>query len=353
MPLTKGHSQKTISHNIAEMIDSGHPREQAIAAALNTARKVRAGGGKTDDDLKAARRQGADTSSIPAIREAGKLNRFHADLVKSVNARAKEAWERGLQYHQEGKLPMAVGTRFHTENSKKNNLQPWEVTGHYVDFKDPDRYGYLVKRGDSENEERTIMTVSDPARDARMVPLGHKSIPELASQFQPFTGLKVAKAAGGGFHPKKFHPKHIKLHVGPIHSAVAGRTDHLPMHVPNGSYVIPADIISAMGEGNTIAGFKHMRRMFGGTPYSGSAMPYGATGGPYGEPLASGGHVNDGDDGVPIVAAGGEYVLSPDQVRHAGGGDLETGQRVLDEFVKRMRAKTVKTLQKLPGPARD
>ena len=40
MPLSKGRSQKTISHNIAEMIGAGHPRDQAIAAALSTARKM-------------------------------------------------------------------------------------------------------------------------------------------------------------------------------------------------------------------------------------------------------------------------------------------------------------------------
>ena len=50
---------------------------------------------------------------------------------------------------------------------------------------------------------------------------------------------------------------------------------------------------------------------------------------------------------------GGEYVLSPEQVMQAGGGDLETGHRVLDEFVKRMRAQTVKTLKNLPGPKKD
>ena len=56
----------------------------------------------------------------------------------------------------------------------------------------------------------------------------------------------------------------MKMHTGPIHSAVAGRTDHLPTHVPSGSYVIPADIVSSMGEGNTMAGFKNIRRMFSG-----------------------------------------------------------------------------------------
>lgn len=39
MPLKKGKSQKVISGNISEMIKSGHPRKQAIAASLNEARE--------------------------------------------------------------------------------------------------------------------------------------------------------------------------------------------------------------------------------------------------------------------------------------------------------------------------
>jgi hypothetical protein len=155
--------------------------------------------------------------------------------------------------------------------------------------------------------------------------------------------IRAAKAHGG--HIK--HPRAHKFHVGPIHSSVAGRTDHLPMTVESGSYVIPADIISAWGEGNTIAGFKHARRVFGGVPRGQGAQPYGHTGGPYG--MAAGGAAS----GVPIVAAGGEYVLSPSQVRAAGGGDLDTGHRVLDKFVKKSRSELIKTLKKLPGPTKD
>lgn len=122
-----------------------------------------------------------------------------------------------------------------------------------------------------------------------------------------------------------------KVHAGPIHSPVAGRTDHLPMHVASGSYVIPADIISAMGEGNTMAGFKVAKNIFSTVT---GALP-----------------VNS--ETVPIVAAGGEYVIHPTDVSSIGEGSLDDGHRILDEFVKQMRNKTVKTLQKLPGPKKD
>lgn len=140
----------------------------------------------------------------------------------------------------------------------------------------------------------------------------------------------------------------VKTHVGPIHSAVAGRTDHLPMHVPSGAYVIPADIISAMGEGNTMAGFKVANSIFSrdpnmmGLPGADAqlGLPGKARGGSMGPP-------------VPIVAAGGEYVIHPEDVNHIGNGSLDEGHRALDAFVKKFRAKTIKTLSTLAPPKKD
>lgn len=117
-----------------------------------------------------------------------------------------------------------------------------------------------------------------------------------------------------------------RFHVGPIHSKVAGRTDHLPMTVPSGSYVIPADIVSGLAEGNSTGGFNVIERMFG-------------------KPKAV-----QSEGGVPIVAAGGEYVLSPEQVMIAGEGDMDMGHKALDEFVKRQRKLLIGTLKGLAPP---
>jgi len=127
-----------------------------------------------------------------------------------------------------------------------------------------------------------------------------------------------------------------KLHTGAIKAPVAGRTDHLPMHVPSGSYVIPADIVSAIGEGNTEHGFDIIDYMVK-------------------QRMASGGDVDgmDKQNPVAIVAAGGEYVIPPEAVRGFGDGDLDTGHKALDEWVKAERATTIATLKKLPGPKRD
>jgi hypothetical protein len=153
-------------------------------------------------------------------------------------------------------------------------------------------------------------------------------------------------------------------HEGPIHSTVAGRTDHLPMTVTSGSYVIPADVVGGLAEGNTIAGFKVLKRMFHGLPRGAGPGPYRSQGGPYNSgphpygvaaPLPYNATMKRGGSasGVPIVAAGGEHVLTPDEVRMAGDGDLDRGHRVLDKFVVKMRKMNIKTLKHLDPPRKD
>jgi len=145
--------------------------------------------------------------------------------------------------------------------------------------------------------------------------------------------MHIAKKAKGGSVPVPPPGKATKLHVGPIKAMVAGRTDHLPMAVPSGSYVIPSDIVSAIGEGNTSSGFEILDYMMASRVEKGRDYSKG-------EP-------------VSIVAAGGEFVVPPDAVAAFGSGDIDRGHNALDDFVKFERAKTIKTLKNLPPPKRD
>ena len=62
--------------------------------------------------------------------------------------------------------------------------------------------------------------------------------------------------------------------------------------------------------------------------------------------LADGGSAPD----VPIVAAGGEFVIPPDKVREIGGGDLDHGHKILDHWILSTRKKHIQTLQNLKPP---
>lgn len=187
---------------------------------------------------------------------------------------------------------------------------------------------------------------------SEMIHAGHPQKQAIAAALET---ARRTKAGGGPFAVRQVEyakPAHM-IHTGPIHSPVAGRTDHLPMNVKSGSYVIPADIISAMGEGNTMAGFKIARKMFSSKPYSQAKQPYAEGEQPYAEGKPYGARAAGGAAPVEIVAAGGEYVIEPEDVMEIGGGDMDHGHEILDHFVKGYRAKTIATLKKLPGPKKD
>lgn len=164
---------------------------------------------------------------------------------------------------------------------------------------------------------------------SEMVHAGHPQDQAIAAALN--IARKVKKAAGGETGPTK-PGQATTTHEGSIKAPIAGRTDHLPMHVASGSYVVPADIVSAIGEGNTETGFAILDHMI-------KLRKHGQ------KPLAG--------NPVPIVAAGGEYVIPPIAVLHFGGGDMDRGHKALDEWVKSERAKTIKTLKSLPGPKKD
>jgi len=216
-----------------------------------------------------------------------------------------------------------------------------------------------------------------PQAQPKQAPLPPARPPEFGSAGQP-AGMEVPRdaqgniiptgnAAGGAIHraDKVAKEKATPCHSGIINMAVGGRTDHIPMNVLEGSYVLPADIVSGLGEGNTLAGSKILDNMFHSSPYATKTPDFRASpkfpsapsmgGTTTNTPArATGGRsMSSGSKPVPIIAAGGEYVVHPETVTQLGKGDMNAGHEYLDNFVKYVRAHTAKTLQNLPGPRKD
>jgi hypothetical protein len=156
---------------------------------------------------------------------------------------------------------------------------------------------------------------------------------------------------------------------GPLHSPIAGRTDRIKLDVKPGSYVFPADVVSAVGQGNTLAGQKVLERLFSHhglsgaqvrTSHSGQHPPSGIRLGKppastsrgssktaQGSPTAAGGGRQTKP--VQIIAAGGEHVLGPDDIM-LKFGNLDHGHDVLDHFVTEVRRREMERLKKQPPP---
>jgi len=152
------------------------------------------------------------------------------------------------------------------------------------------------------------------------------------------------KAMEGGGSPSK--GKNPKVFHGPLKAAIPGRTDRLPIHVYSGSYVLPADIVSSLAEGNTEAGYEVIQRMIEEQKSKGGSV--GMT-----QKYGLHGHFHEPRSIVPVIVAGGEFILTPEEVELFGEGDLDEGHKVLDSFVKSQRKNTIKTLRSLPPPAKD
>ncbi len=172
---------------------------------------------------------------------------------------------------------------------------------------------------------------------------------------------KHGRAAGGQAPWFTRQEARGELFAGPIRSAVAGRTDHIPLSVASGSYVLPAQHVSHLGENNTESGFARLNHMFSTGPF-GTALPHMARGPGLPRPpqpprsptgFAEGGIPGEGGEPVEIMAAGGEYVIPPHIVRAIGHGNIHHGHQVLDAWVESRKKKHAATIAKLPGPAKD
>lgn len=120
---------------------------------------------------------------------------------------------------------------------------------------------------------------------------------------------------------------------GLVASRSGGRADKVTTEVPANSFIVPADVVSAIGEGNTLRGEDILTQMFKMGPHEYQPMPG----------LKGGGK-------VPVMLSGGEFAIPPDRIAAIGKGDMKAGHETLHRFVKMTRAKNIKTLKKLKPP---
>lgn len=146
------------------------------------------------------------------------------------------------------------------------------------------------------------------------MPINSTSIPALRI-------ARAVKRAKGG-----------RVHLGPIVGHTDGRADKVPMQVPDGAYVLRADFVSGLGEGNTDAGMSKLSRMFPKSKPSRMRKLKGSA--------------------VPVLVSHGEFVVSPESIVERWG-DVDFGHRALDHWQNSEREKLIKTLKGLPPPAQD
>jgi len=161
-----------------------------------------------------------------------------------------------------------------------------------------------------------------------------------------------AHMASGGSPPfgERMAARQI-FREGFLHSSVPGRTDKLPISVAGGAYVLPADHVAALGQGNSLAGANSVNRMFKMGPYGTTPMPLRGTGVRAPRLNLRAGKFAQGGHGKPtdIIAAGGELVIPPHKIVERFG-NLEKGHKALDQWVIGTRKKGIKTLRGLKPP---
>lgn len=148
-----------------------------------------------------------------------------------------------------------------------------------------------------------------------------------ARKYQKRVDGGIASHVGDNSNPFDDNSKHS---TGFLNSSVAGRTDRLPVSVENDSYVIPADVVSGLGQGNSLAGARILDELLGQNE-----------------------HVKKNSSGsgkVPIIVAGGEYIVHPSAILRIGGGDIKKGHKLLDNMVYNVRQHTLKKIKSLPKP---
>lgn len=355
MPLKHGSSQETISSNISEMINAGHPRDQAIAAALSTAREGRKRGGKVKTHSGPIHSSVAGRTDHLPMHVASGSYVIPADIISAMGEGnsmagfkvAKNIFSAPGPYGQPtGSLPYgASGLPYGVPSPKKaaggkaTSAPPARPAnlGSTSGGGGGGKYTGLKDMLDGGGAGRSGAKFEGGPFSNALNSLGVKPLGGGYTSFSDRFDGGGPGASGSEFEGGMFSGILNTLGVKP-----RGYNDMSTSPRPEANPYTPAYTPSVAPANAPM--MSHAARIEPIEPF----ITDGTARAPM-QPFARGGAT----DAVPIVAAGGEYVIPPEDVMHIGGGDLDHGHKILDAFVKKMREKTIKTLQGLPGPKKD
>lgn len=134
--------------------------------------------------------------------------------------------------------------------------------------------------------------------------------------------------------------------VGALDGASGGRADDIATRLPSGSHVLPADVVSALGDGNSQKGHQFLFGMF---PFSKALKAKGNK--RFTISRTKRARTTRANGGlVKAMVSDGEFVISPEDVIRVGQGNEERGHELLDDFIIQIRRMYIDKLANLPGP---
>lgn len=411
MPLIQSPSRSAISSNIRDMLASGHSHAQSVAAALHTADrygKHRAAGGSSG--LPTNLPAGYGGPGAPANPNAppgwspgppSALPIASPSQTTSMGAKAPTAPlyqvptgpTQGMLSSGLMKVPQ-VGDYTMDLNTGALSPHTQQMLASYAMRGLPPAGGYPAAPAPAAPANATANPNPDPALAPYIAALQSAGAdPNSIAHFQaaqntpyvanPTSGGGMKRggrlASGGVPSSSEMAPWYARSEAhamdhpsGLVHSFGPGRTDTVPLSVAAGSHVIPSDIVSGLGEGNSLAG-AHAMSVAMKTGPGGISLPSGphrplalprmprmthmARGG---DPQFEGhaikiakGNVPEHMGGVRCIVAGGEFIFGPDDVRRVLPYKGKTGHEAIDQWILDRRAKDVKKIKSLPGPVKS
>ena len=140
--------------------------------------------------------------------------------------------------------------------------------------------------------------------------------------------------------PTVFAPPNVDIGWQPNYAAEGGVME-IDEEMESGSFVLPADVVSNVGDGSSDAGHRRLTQLFGGSDEYALGGGTGILKGPV-KGVGSGldDLIQTGIDGVRVARlSSDEFVVPKDVVRRLGDGSQKAGSEKLYDFMKDVRLK--------------